>query len=85
MQHCTMPVGWKELEANVIPLFKKGDRAIASNYRPVSLTCICSKLLKHIVYSYIYAHLMKYNILCDEQHGFHHTRTIMQNSIAINS
>jgi len=52
MQQCTLPADWKE--ANVVPLFKKGDRSIASNYRPVSLTCICSKLLEHIVYSHIY-------------------------------
>ena len=25
---------------------------------------------EHIVYSHIYAHLAKYNILCDQQHGF---------------
>jgi len=37
----------------------------------VSSTCICSKLLEHIVYSHIYAHLNKYNILCDQQYGFH--------------
>ena len=49
---------------------KKGDRSIAINYRPVSLTYICSKLLEHIVYSHIYAHLNKCNILCDQQHGF---------------
>ena len=26
--------------ANIRPLFKKGDRSLACNYRPVSLTCI---------------------------------------------
>ena len=35
--------------ANICPFFKKGDRALASNYRPVSLTCILCKLLEHIV------------------------------------
>ena len=25
--------------ANICPLFKKGDRSLACNYRPVSLTC----------------------------------------------
>ena len=67
MQQCVLPIDWKA--ANVVPLFKKGDRAVASNYRPVSLTCICSKLLEHIIYSHIYAHLTKYSILYNQQHG----------------
>ena len=34
--------------ANISPLFKKGDRSLACNYRPVSLTCVPCKLLEHI-------------------------------------
>jgi len=63
-----LPKEWKA--ANVIPIFKKGNRSLASNYRPLSLTSICSKILEHIVYSCIFSHLTKYNILCEEQHGF---------------
>ena len=59
----------------MVPLFKKGDRAAPSNYRPVSLTCICSKILEHIIYSHICTHLTRYNILCDQQHGFRHSRS----------
>ena len=62
-------------KANVVPLFKKGDRAAPSNYRPVSLTCICSKILEHVIYSHIFTHLTQYNILCDQQHGFRHSRS----------
>ena len=43
--------------ANISPLFKKGDRSLACNYRPVSLTCVPCKLLEHIVCSNIMAHL----------------------------
>ena len=35
--------------ANISSLFKKGDRSLACNYRPVSLTCVACKLLEHIV------------------------------------
>ena len=35
--------------ANICPLFKKSDRSLACSYRPVSLTCVPSKLLEHIV------------------------------------
>ena len=37
--------------ANICPLFKKADRSLACNYRPVSLTYISCKFLKHIVCS----------------------------------
>jgi hypothetical protein len=38
----SVPSDWKS--AMITPLFKKGDRSKASNYRPVSLTSICSKI-----------------------------------------
>ena len=63
-----VPNSW--LQANITPLFKKGDRTIASNYRPVSLTSICSKLLEHIIHSNIMKHFNKHSILTDKQHGF---------------
>ena len=39
--------------ANISPFFKKGDKYLACNYRPVSLTCVPCKLLEHIVCSNI--------------------------------
>ena len=36
--------------ANICPLFKKSDRSLACNYRPVSLTCVPCRLLEHIYY-----------------------------------
>ena len=41
-----IPKEW--LLADICPLFKKGDRALACNYRPVSLTYVPCKLLEHI-------------------------------------
>ena len=52
------------------PLFKNGDRSLACIYRPVSLTCVPCKLLEHIVYSNIMAHLDEHKLLSDEQHAF---------------
>ena len=48
--------------ANICPLFKKSDRSLACNYRPVSLTCVPCKLLEHIVCSNIMAHLDEYKL-----------------------
>ena len=56
--------------ANICPLYKKGDRALACNYCPVSLTCVPCKLLEHIVCSNIMAHLDEYKLLSDRQHAF---------------
>ena len=64
-----IPNQWKE--ALIIPLFKKGDRGKASNYRPVSLTSICCKIMEHILHSKIISHLEANNILSENQHGFH--------------
>ena len=49
---------------------KKGDRALACNYRPVSLTCVPCKLLEHIVCLNNMAHLGEYKFLSDRQHAF---------------
>ena len=56
--------------ANICPLFKKSDRSLACNYRPVFLTCVPCKLLEHIVCSNIMAHLDEYKLLSDRQHAF---------------
>ena len=56
--------------ANISPLFKKCDRSLACNYRPVPLTCVPCKLLEHIVCSNIMAHLDEHKLLSDKQHAF---------------
>ena len=43
---------------------------MASNYRPVSLTCVSCKLLEHILCSHIRDYLDRHNILSPYQHGF---------------
>ena len=62
------PLDWKK--AKVVPIYEKGSKHLAVNYRPVSLTCICSKVLEHIVASKIYRHLKKHNIIAMNKHGF---------------
>ena len=63
-----VPEDWKR--ANVTPLFKKGDKSKATNYRPVSLTSTCWKIMEHIVHSNLMNFLESNNILSDYQHGF---------------
>ena len=61
--------------ANVAPIFKKGNRVLAENYRPVSLTCITCKLFEHIVCRHILDHVEDHKILTNLQHGFRSGRS----------
>ena len=63
-----VPADWRH--ATVAPIFKKGEKYVAANYRPVSLTCIASKIMEHIVTSQIMKHSNTHNILYPLQHGF---------------
>ena len=57
--------------ADVVPVYKKGSKSKACNCRPISLTCIASKLLEHILVSNIMSHFDDNTILSPYQHGFH--------------
>ena len=60
---------WKNV--HVSPIHKKGSRHHAENCCPISLTCICSKSLEHVVCHHIMSHhLEEHNILTHLQHGF---------------
>ena len=66
-----VPNQWKS--ALVTPIFKKGDKHNPANYRPVSLTSICCKVLEHIVAKALLCHLESNKILIENQHGFRQT------------
>ena len=71
-QQC-VPMDWRS--ANVVPIFKKGDKHSAINYRPVSLTCILSKTFEHVMASNIMSFLNEHNLLYNFQHGFREKRS----------
>ena len=50
-------------------MFKNGDKSDPSNYRPISLTCISSKVLVIIIHSHMMKHLERHAILTDVQRG----------------
>ena len=68
-----LPAAW--LNANITPIYKKGERSDPANYRPVSLTSIPCKLLEHIIHRHIMDHFDKFNVLADVQHGFRKGRS----------
>ena len=64
-----LPEDW--LTANLIGQFirKAVARSIPSNYRPISLTSVCNKVMEHIVFHSIMQHVQHYGILSEFQHG----------------
>ena len=57
-------------QSYITPLFKKGDRAKAQNYRPVSLTSHIVKIYERIIRKAVVSYLEDNNILSHKQHGF---------------
>ncbi|XP_069171770.1 uncharacterized protein [Procambarus clarkii] len=56
--------------ANVVPMYKKGDRLEALNDRPVSLTCTPCKVMEKIVRKRLVEHQEGKNFVTLHQHGF---------------
>ena len=63
-----VPSDWRR--ANVVPIFKKGDKKEPLNYRPISLTCISSKMIEHIIAHEIRLFLSDNDMLTECQHSF---------------
>jgi hypothetical protein len=43
-----LPKDWRD--ANISSIFKKGDKHLPENYRPVSLTSVTCKILEHLIW-----------------------------------
>ena len=57
-------------KAVIVSIYKKGDRSLASNYRPVSLTSVVCKLLERLIRDELLKHIVNNQIICEEQFGF---------------
>jgi hypothetical protein len=74
----SFPMEWKV--ARVTPIFKKGQRTVLDNYRPISILPAVSKLMERILCDQMYEYLKKQNILSEHQFGFrqfHSTTTTL--------
>ncbi|KAF2363294.1 Reverse transcriptase domain [Trinorchestia longiramus] len=65
--------------ANVTPIFKKGNKQIPNNYRPISLTSVISKTIKRLLKIRITKHPNDQNLINDTQHGFREKRSCLTN------
>jgi len=60
-----LPSDW--LQGNVTPIHKKDNPSVPANYRPISLTQVCFKIMEHVI---IMLYLEQNNTLNPLQHGF---------------
>ena len=61
----------KELKlAKVIPLYKASDPMLFSNYRPVSVLPLFSKILEHLMYTRLLSYINKHKLLYSNHLGF---------------
>ena len=65
---CLFPSDWKL--ANIIPVYKKGDRTNATNYRPISLLSCLGKVFEKCVFKHLYNFLKTMDIITKAQSGF---------------
>ena len=74
----TLPSEWKS--ANVAPVHKKNKKEPATNYRPISLLSIISKVLERCVCHRFYDHVK--DMINKAQHGFLHGRSCVTQLLA---
>ena len=64
----SLPLDWKL--AHITPIFKKGAKNLAINYRPVSLTSIVCKLMERVIKKQAVKHLLVNDLISPKQYGF---------------
>ena len=69
-------------KAKVLPLYKSGDPHEFSNYRPISILSIISKIFEKLIYSRLTKFLNKHDILYKYQFGFRESHST---ELALNS
>jgi len=63
-----VPSDWRL--AAVTPIHKKSARTDPANYRPISLTNVCCKLMESIVKQQLLFYLMEHKLISKQQFGF---------------
>lgn len=75
-----LPQAW--LDASVTPIFKKGDKFKAENYRPISIVPIVAKIAERIILDKMLPFLLDNNIIPSQQHGFISGRSVLTNLLS---
>ena len=62
------PVSWKI--ARITPTYKEGEKSEKSNYRPISVLPVLSRLFEKLIYDQLCQYLERGGFLTSEQSGF---------------
>ena len=81
LKHSCYPDIWKR--SNIIPVHKKNDKQLVTNYRPISLLPIFGKIFEKILFDKIYKFLLEEDLLNANQSGFHPSDSCINQLIAI--
>ena len=65
------------LKQTIIPIFKKENKSLASNYRPISLTSHLIKIFERVLRYQLIKHLESNNLITQHQHGFRNKRSTL--------
>ena len=75
METGVFPDSWKE--ACVAPIFKGGNADDRSNYRPISVLPVVSRLFDKLIYDQFYKYLVSNKHLYSDQYGFRHLHSVV--------
>ena len=78
METSQFPDAWKI--ARIVSAFKDGDKAIKSNYRPISILPVISRLFEKLITDQVYQYMNENSLFSLGQSGFlkhHSTATCM--------
>ena len=64
----TFPNDWKK--GNVVPVFKKGDKQIFKNYRPISLLPVCGKIFEKLIFNEMSKFFIENDLISSNQSSF---------------
>lgn len=77
----SFPLLWKR--AWLVPIHKKGNPSVISNYRGISIQCAITKVFEHIIHTYVFK--LTSSTIIPQQHGFFPNRSTTTNLMSFTS
>ena len=76
------PLEWKK--ANIVPIYKKGDKQTVIHYRPVSLLPICGRIFERLLYNEMLNFFLENDLISPKQSGFRSGDSCINQLLSIN-